>query len=178
MGSLVYVELLDNPRYRAFLHQSLPWIGHVGIIHFYMSSLVSAAKNEDSGFVDFVVNPDSPWTANIWIRPLISQNESSLMSKLRRFVHSLLGFAKPEMKIIDSEWGEASIENRQFIGTLVVWPHAYYPNEQDFELLVEVKLSIKKQKSRRQETVPIMEQSVTMELTFKKNYTPKVQAIC
>jgi hypothetical protein len=31
MGSLVYLELLDNPRYRKFLNKAFPWISHVGI---------------------------------------------------------------------------------------------------------------------------------------------------
>jgi hypothetical protein len=45
MGSLVYVELLGNPRYRKFLHRAFPWIGYVGIKHFFMAPLVAAAKD-------------------------------------------------------------------------------------------------------------------------------------
>ena len=45
MGSLVYVELLGNPRYRKFLHRAFPWIGHVGIKHFFMAPSVAAAKD-------------------------------------------------------------------------------------------------------------------------------------
>ena len=52
MGSLVYVELLDKSKYRKFLHQALPWIGHAGIIHFFRSSLIHAAKNDGSEFVE------------------------------------------------------------------------------------------------------------------------------
>jgi len=59
MGSLVYVELLDNPRYRKFLHQALPDTGHVGMIHFFMAPFLRAAKEEDSGFLDFGGNYES-----------------------------------------------------------------------------------------------------------------------
>jgi hypothetical protein len=63
MGNLVYDELLDNPRYKTFLHKALPDTGHVGIIHFIMTSLVGAAKEGGSGFLDF----SSSRTANMWI---------------------------------------------------------------------------------------------------------------
>ena len=51
MGSLVFVELLGNPRYRKFLHRAFPWIGHVGIKHFVMAPSVAAAKDTRSGIV-------------------------------------------------------------------------------------------------------------------------------
>ena len=55
MGCLVFVELLGNPRYRKFPHRAFPWIGHVGIKHFFMAPLVAAAKDTRSGIVDFSV---------------------------------------------------------------------------------------------------------------------------
>ena len=173
MGSLVYVDLLDNPKYTKFLHQALPWIGHAGMIHFFMSSLISAARKDGSGFVDFGVDSDSPWTSNIWIRLLISQKEECLKRKLGRFILSLLAFAKPEMKIIDSEWGEISINRREFLGTLVVLPFSSH-GEQNFDLLVHVRVVI----PRRQNAVCIMKQSVTMELTFEKYWIFQVRKLC
>jgi hypothetical protein len=172
MGSLVYVDLLDNSKYRKFLHQALPWIGHAGIIHFFMSSLVSAAKNDGSGSVEFGVDSESPWTSNIWIRLLITQKEKSLMRKLGRFILSLLAFAKPEMKIADFEWGETSINRREFLGTLVVLPVRSL-GEQVFELLVHVRVVI----PPRQKAVCIMKQSVTMELTFEKFWIIQVRKL-
>ena len=41
----------------------------------------------------------------------------------------------------DSEWGEISIEHRQFIGTLVVLPLISH-GKQDFDLLVHVRVVI------------------------------------
>ena len=32
IGSLVDVELLENPKYRNFLHGTFPWIVHVGFL--------------------------------------------------------------------------------------------------------------------------------------------------
>jgi hypothetical protein len=173
MGSLGYVELLDNSKYRKFLHQELPWIGHAGIIHFFMTSLVRAAKNDGCGFVEFGVDSKTPWTSNIWIRLLITQKEKSLMRKLGRFILSLLAFAKPEMKIVDSEWGETSIDRREFLGTLVVLP-VISLGEQVFDLLVHVRVVI----PPRQKTVCIMKQSVTMELTFEKYWIVQVRKLC
>ena len=69
-GSLVYIELLGNPRYRKFLHRAFPWIGHIGIKHFFMTSLVAAAKDTRSGIVDFPVTEETAWTSNVLIRPL------------------------------------------------------------------------------------------------------------
>ena len=113
MGSLVYVELLNNPRYRRFLRQALPWI-----------------------------------------LPLISRNLDRLMFKLQEFTISLLQFAKPEMKITDSERGEAYIEQKQFIGDLNVVHQNYLPGEQHFDYIVHVRLVI----CRRRNAVPILKQ--------------------
>lgn len=172
MGSLVHVELLDNSGYRKFLYRNMMG-GHVGILHFFMTSLISAAKNERHGFVDIGWN-SGPWTANLYLQPLISRNEIILMSRLRRFIHSLLQYAKPEMKIVDSEWGEASIENRQsspdsllpllqFNGTLSVWPFEN-PGEQEFELIVAVRAYI----PLGQRKVSIMQRNVRIELNFER----------
>jgi hypothetical protein len=49
MGSPVYVELLDNPRYRKFLNQAFPWIGHVRIKHVFMTPFIAAAKDDRVG---------------------------------------------------------------------------------------------------------------------------------
>jgi hypothetical protein len=84
MGSLVYVELLGNPRYRKFLHRAFPWVGHVGIKHFFMAPLVAAAKDTRSGIVDFFVTEETAWTTNVWIRPLLVRNVDRLMYKLPR----------------------------------------------------------------------------------------------
>jgi hypothetical protein len=165
MGSLVYVELLDKSKYRKFLHQALPWIGHAGIIHFFMSSLIDAAKNDGSGFVDFVVDSNFPWTSNIWIGLLINRKATRLMQKLESFILSLLAFAKPEMRIVDSEWGETCIDRREFIGDLVVLPFSSH-GEHNFELIVHVRVVM----PRCQKAVCIMKQSVRMELTFEKNW--------
>ena len=171
MGSLVYVELLDNPRYRKFLHQALPDTGHIGIIHFMMTPFLRAAKEEDSGFLEFRGNYESPWTANIWIRPLISRNVDNLMTKSKEFILSLLEFARPEMKIIDSEWGDAYFDHdRKFIGDLVVLPWTEPRVEEAFELHVHVSIYI----SRSEKAVPIMKKSVRMELTFEKLWNVKV----
>jgi hypothetical protein len=164
MGSLVYVELLNNPRYRRFLRQALPCIDHVGIKHFFMTSLVRAAKEDGSGYVEFGVRHESPWTANLWIHPLISRNLDRLMFKLQEFIISLLQFAKPELKITDSEWGEAYIEKNQFIGNLDVVHQNYLPGEQHFANIVHVRLV----RCRKSNAVPILKQSVTIELTFEK----------
>ena len=119
MGSLVYVELLGNPRYRKFLHRAFPWIGHVGIKHFFMAPLVAAAKDTRSGIVDFSVTEETAWTTNVWIRPLLVRNVDRLMSKLSKFIVSLLRFAKPEMLIADYEWGpqwvEACIKDTRYL---------------------------------------------------------------
>ena len=135
MGSLVFVELLGNPRYRKFLHRAFPWIGHVGIKHFFMAPLVAAAKETRSGIVYFSVTEETAWTTNVWIRPLLVRNVDRLMSKLSKFIVSLLRFAKPEMLIADYEWAEACIKDGQFIGQLVVTPSFYLPGAQhDFDL--------------------------------------------
>ena len=53
MGSLVYVEILDNLRYRKVLNRAFPWIRHVGIKHFFMTPFIAAAKDDRSGIVHF-----------------------------------------------------------------------------------------------------------------------------
>jgi hypothetical protein len=163
MGSLVYVELLGNPRYRKFLHRAFPWIGHVGIKHFFMAPLVAAAKDTRSGIVDFFVTEETAWTTNVWIRPLLVRNVDRLMYKLSKFIVSLLRFAKPEMLIADYEWAEACIKDGQFIGQLVVTPSFYLPGAQhDFDYFVRVRLT----RTRRENAVPSLKQSVTMKLKF------------
>jgi len=163
MGSLVYVELLGNPRYRKFLHRAFPWIGHVGIKHFFMAPLVAAAKDTRSGIVDFFVTEETAWTTNVWIRPLLVLNVDRLMYKLSKFIVSLLRFAKTEMLIADYEWAEACIKDGQFIGQLVVTPSFYLPGAQhDFDFFVRVRLM----RPRRENAVPSLKQSVTMKLKF------------
>jgi hypothetical protein len=115
MGSLVYVELLDNPRYRKFRH--------VGIKYFFMTLFIAAAKDNRSGIVNFfTLSEEAAWTSNIWIRPLLVRNVDSLMIKRSNFIVSLLRFAKPEMLIHDYEWARAYIKDGQFIGQLDVTP--------------------------------------------------------
>ena len=163
MGSLEFVELLGNPRYRKFLHRAFPWIGHVGIKHFFMAPLVAAAKDTRSGIVDFFVTEETAWTTNVWIRPLLVRNVDRLMYKLSKFIVSLLRFAKPEMLIADYEWAEACIKDGQFIGQLVVTPSFYLPGaQQDFDYLVRVRLT----RPRRENAVPSLKQSVTMRLKY------------
>ena len=57
-----------------------------------MSSVVWAAKENGSGYVEFGVRQESPWTAKLWILPLISRNLDRLMYKLQEFIISLLQF--------------------------------------------------------------------------------------
>ena len=40
MGSLIYKELLNKPKYRKFLHGMFTWIGHVGICSAFMIPLI------------------------------------------------------------------------------------------------------------------------------------------
>jgi hypothetical protein len=163
MASLVYVELLGNPRYRKFLHGAFPWIGHVGIKHFFMAPLVTAEKNTRSGIVDFFVTEETAWTSNVWIRPLLVRNVDRLMYKLSKFLVCLLRFAKPEMLITDYEWAEACIKDGQFIGKLVVTPSFYLLGaQQHFDYFVRVRLT----RPRRENAVPSLKQSVTMKLKF------------
>jgi hypothetical protein len=87
MGSLVYVELLDNPRYRKFLNRAFPWIGHVGIKHFFMTPFIAAAKDDRSGIVHFFTHSEEEaWTSNIWIRPLLVRNVDSLRSNCQNLL--------------------------------------------------------------------------------------------
>jgi hypothetical protein len=168
MGTLLYPELLNKSRYRKFLHGAFPWIGHVGIIHMHMSSLIGAAKRNSYGKIEF---DHRQWTDNIWIRLLISRNVDNLMTNLGDFVHSLIVFAKPEMKITDFEWGNGFMEHRQFIGTLSV---AFTgPGEQSFDLIVYVKLKIRRHRKR---AVPIMSKAVKLELWFEKHSNFQVQS--
>lgn len=105
MGSLVYTELLNKPKYRKFLHGMFPWIGHVGICHAFMIPLIGAAKNCRSGFVEFQCDP---WTANPWVRPLIGKNMEGLTLKLEKFVDSILKYARPDLMIVDTDWCQPS----------------------------------------------------------------------
>ena len=176
MGSLVNVELLDNQGYQNFLHRYMTG-GHLGILHFSMTPLFAASRDERFGFFD-VGGDSGPWTANIWLRPLISRNKIILMSIFRTFIHSLLKYAKPEMKIVDSEWGETYIENRQspdlreheerlprlqFNGTLAVWP-CENPGEPEFERLVAVRAYVPLGQSK----VSIMQRNMRIELWWHR----------
>ena len=76
MGSLDYLELLEGPKCRKFLHRTFPFVGHVGICHCFMNPLIYAAQNCRSGFVEFGCDA---WAANPWIYPLISRNLELLM---------------------------------------------------------------------------------------------------
>ena len=163
MASLVDVELLNDPFHRRFIRQALPCIDHVGIKPFCMISVVRAAQEDGSGYVEFGVRHESPWTSHLWILPLISRDLDGLMFKMQEFIISLLQFAKQEMKITDSEWGEAYIEQNQFIGDLNVVHQNYLPGEQHFDYIVHFRLVICRRNAER-----ILKQSVTIELTFEK----------
>jgi hypothetical protein len=159
MGSLVCVELLDNPRYRKFLNRAFPWIRHVGIKHFFMTPYIAAAKDDRSGIVHFSTHSEeAAWTSNICWR-----NVDSLMIKLSKLMVSLLHFAKPEMLIQDYEWAGAYIKDGQFIGQLVVTPSFYLPcAQQDFDQLVRVQL-----KPHSENGLPSLKQILTMKLRTK-----------
>ena len=58
---------------------TVPWIGHVGIKHFFMTPLVAAAKDNRSGIVHFFVTKETAWTAKVWIRPLLVRIAESLI---------------------------------------------------------------------------------------------------
>jgi hypothetical protein len=62
MGSLVYVEVMDNPRYIKFLSRAFPWIGHIRK-NIFMTPFVAAAKDDRSGIVNFFVTEEAAWTA-------------------------------------------------------------------------------------------------------------------
>jgi hypothetical protein len=174
MGTLVHSELLENSKYRKFLHKALPWYGHVGISHMFMTTLVDAAKTDSFGYVDFDHCNGFHWTGNIWVRPLISRNVDYLMTKLHIFILSLLDFSEPSMRIVDSEWGEVGIQRRQFIGNLSVLPYTR-PGEQSFDLIVQVRLKIRR---HRKKAVPIMQKSVRLELLFEKHWNVQVLLLC
>jgi hypothetical protein len=66
MDSLVYVELLNNPRHRKFLNRAFPLIRHVGIKHFFMTPFIAALKDDCSGIVNFSTHSEEvAWTSNI-----------------------------------------------------------------------------------------------------------------
>ena len=98
MASLEYVEPFEKQRYRKFLHQTFPWIGHVGITHSRNTPLISAAKHHGNCFIELGTT-HVPWTNNSFLTMilLISRNEKRLMSKSRAFIYSLLKFAKTEL---------------------------------------------------------------------------------
>jgi hypothetical protein len=105
MGSLVYVELLDNPRYREFLNRAMlrafSWIGKAGIKHFFMTPFIAATKNNRSGIVHFSTYfKKAAWTSSIWICPLLVRNVDSVMIKLSKIIVSLLLFAKPNPRLL------------------------------------------------------------------------------
>ena len=67
------------------------------------------------------------------------------------------------MLIADYEWAGAYIKDGQFIGQLVVTPSFYLPGAQhDFDYFVRVRLT----RTRRENAVPSLKQSVTMKLKF------------
>ena len=113
------------------------------------------------------------WTGNIWIRPLISRNVDYLIPKLHMFILSLLEFSVPSMRIIDSEWGDADIERRQFIGNLSVLPYTR-PGEQSYDLIVHVRLKMRR---HRKKAIPIMQKSVRLELLFEKHWNVQVLSL-
>ena len=143
-----------------------------------MAPLVAAAKDTRSGIVDFSVTEETAWTANVWIRPLgplLVRNVDRLMSKLSKFIISLLRFAKQEMLIADYEWARAYIKDGQFIGQLVVTPSFYLPGAQhDFDYFVRIRLT----RPRRENAVPSLKQSVTMKLKFGTIPICQVLALC
>lgn len=156
MGTLLYPRMLDNSRYRKFLHQTFPCIGHVGIIHMQMSPLIGAAKKYSYGKIEIDY---LQWTDKItFIRPLISRNLDNLMMNLRKIIHSVFAFANPKVGILDSEWGEAYFERRKFIGQLCVLL-CNCPGEQNFDLIVHVSLK-----------------PVKLELWFEKSWNVQVHS--
>jgi hypothetical protein len=164
MGSLVYLELLDNPRYRRFLDRALPWCDDIEMRHGFITPLVWAARHDSYGFVDLPVSYGSPWKDNVLTRPLMTRNVDRLMLKLKQFILHLFEFSKPEMKHIDAEWGDAYIERGQFVGDLVVLPWILHC-EPDFEQLVHVRL-------RHSDAI-----SVRLQLTFEKHETGRVTEV-
>jgi len=156
MGSLVYTELLNKPKYRKFLHGMFPWIGHVGICHAFMIPLIGAAKNCRSGFVEFQCDP---WTANPWVRPLIGKNMEGLTLKLEKFVDSILKYARPDLMIVDTDWCQKYFLNRRhFIGYYGIF------HSEDFLLSVKVQVKFSANGSGQ---LPIMGSGVMIELTFE-----------
>ena len=102
-----------------------------------MSPLIGAAKKYSYGKIEIDY---LQWKDKItFIRQLISRNVDNLMTNLRKFIHSVLAFANPKMGILDSEWGEACIERRKFIGQLCVLL-CNCSGEQNFDLIVHVRL--------------------------------------
>ena len=77
MRSLVYVELLDNPRYRKFLNRAFPldWSRRNTLKTIFMTPFIAAPKDDRSGIVHYSTHSEeAAWTSNIWIRPLLVQN--------------------------------------------------------------------------------------------------------
>ena len=128
------------PNYRKFLRLSFPWIGHLGICHSFMLPLIGAAKHCRSAFVE-LRSELNPWNTNPWLRPLISRNKESLTMKLESFILSIFKYARPDLRITDSDWCQEYFENHQFIGI-----HCIFEDNKDFYLtrtFMSVKVRVK-----------------------------------
>ena len=110
MGSVAYMELVYNPKYQKFLHQTFPQIGTIGQCHHFMISLIDAAQNYRSAFSEFR-SGYFPWTVNPWVSPLISRNTARLTLKLGRLIRSIFKYARPDWKVTYSDWCEAYFDN-------------------------------------------------------------------
>ena len=164
------MELLDIPKYRKFLHQSFPWIGHLGICHYLMLPLIDAARDCRSAFVEFSSGCEA-WNANPWVRPFISKNMASLTLKLEKLILSILKYARPNLKIAvfaDSDWCNKYFDHRRhFVGSYGILLDGY----QDFDLCVNVRVSFS---ANRSGEIPIMGSNIKIELSFEEIFDGQV----
>ena len=159
------MDLLENPNYRKFLRLSFPWIGHLGICHSFMLPLIGAAKHCRSAFVE-LRSELNPWNTNPWLRPLISRNKESLTMKLESFILSIFKYARPDLRITDSDWCQEYFENRQFIGI-----YGIFEDNKDFFMSVKVRVKFCGNRSGK---IPIMGSDVKIELSFEEIVDGKV----
>ena len=163
MGSLDYLKLLEDSKYRNFLHRTFPFVDRVEMCHCLMKPLIYAARNCRSGFVEFGCDA---WTANPWIFPLISRNLKLLTMKLESLILSTFKYARPDWKITDSDWCEAFFDNRQFVGSFGIFQN---DDENFLHDLMSVKVRVRFLTNRRRSgQIPIMNSSVNIELTFEE----------
>ena len=130
------MDLLENPNYRKFLRLSFPWIGHLGICHSFMLPLIGAAKHCRSAFVEL------------------------------SFILSIFKYARPDLRITDSDWCQEYFENRQFIGI-----YGIFEDNKDFFMSVKVRVKFCGNRSGK---IPIMGSDVKIELSFEEIVDGKV----